>query len=156
MTLDSRAAFDNYNNTVTWKEENCSSISACRGVCMCVCACMCVCMCICVHVCVNYKCSNRLAWVLACVCVCTHVCPAPFLSAGWLGVTLSLSTSLPAPLDPVAISNRLRELASPLLQPIAFTSLCNCVHECEWAGVPYSCVCVCIHVCARMLDVALW
>lgn len=90
MTLDSRAAFDNYNNT--WKEENCSSISA-----------------------------------STCVCVC----PAPFLSAGWLGVTLSLSTSLPAPLDPVAISNRLRELASPLLQPIAFTSLCNCVHECE-------------------------
>lgn len=62
-------------------------------------------------------------------------CLVPFLRAGWLGVTLSLSTCLPAPLDPVAISNRLREVASSLRQPIAFTSPCGCVYACEWAGV---------------------
>lgn len=76
------------------------------------------------------------------------VCPVPFLRAGWLGVTLSLSTSLPAPLDPVAISNQLRELASPVLQPIAFTSLCDCV--CMHANEQvfyfiYVCVCACVH-----------
>lgn len=78
------------------------------------------------------------------------MCPVPFLRAGWLGVTLSLSTSLPAPQDPVAISNQLRELASPLLQPIAFPSLCHCVHACEWAGAPFLCLCACVCVCTHI------
>lgn len=63
---------------------------------------------------------------------CFSVCLVPFLKAGWLGVTLSLWTS---PLDPVAISNQLREVAPPLLRPIAAISPCACAHACEWAGV---------------------
>lgn len=63
---------------------------------------------------------------------CFPVCLVPFLKASCLGVTLSLWTS---PQDPVAISNQLREVAPPLLQPIAVTSLCDCAHACEWAGV---------------------
>lgn len=82
-------------------------------------------------------------------CVCSY---SLFLSASWLGVTLSLSTSLPAPLDPVAISNQLRGVASPLLQPIAFTSLCDCVHACEWAGV-LSHLCVGVY---EHSDVLIW
>lgn len=52
------------------------------------------------------------------------------------------------PLDPVAISNQLREVASPLPQPIAFTSLCDCVHACEWAGVLFVCVFTLIPWCS--------
>lgn len=75
-------------------------------------------------------------------CVCVS-CP---IFDSWLaGSDIVIIDISPAPLDPVAISNELWELASPLLQPIAFTSLCDCVHACEWAGVLCVCVCVCTH-----------
>lgn len=95
--------------------------------------------------------SHEFKYVSVCVCVCVR--PVPFLSAGWLGVTLSLSTSLPAPLDPVAISNQPLLCCSQLL-----SNHCDCVHEWTWAGVLHFCACVCARMpsCLHLSLVAPW
>lgn len=80
----------------------------------------CVCVCGCASCTLTWTCL--WAWICVCMSVLSHFFESWPSGSDIVIIDISLS----APLVPVAISNQLQESASPVLQPIAFTSLWLC------------------------------